>query len=159
MDAKLARICGAVALFVGLLYLLLLWQPARQVRLHQAHFLGAMEKKDAKRLSEFIADKYSDRWGHDKEFVIRESREIFGHFIACRLQQEERYLERQGQEATVGAQIILTGTGSPIADYAKQRIGELTEPFVFRWERQSWKPWDWQLVSVNQPQLDISIPN
>jgi len=33
------------------------------------------------------------------------------------------------------------------------RAGELEEEFVFAWERESWKPLHWLLVSVGQPEI------
>ena len=155
MDAKLLRVLIPVALLTGAVYLLLLWQPARQVRLHQANFFRALEKRDAARAAEFMSGSYADRWGHDKDFVVRESRELFQHFIAFKIVHEERYLRPGAGEMTLATKIALTGTGSPIADYAKQRVGALTEPFLFRWKKQSWKPWDWQLVSFDQSQLEL----
>jgi hypothetical protein len=36
-----------------------------------------------------------------------------------------------------------------------QRAEELREPFTFDWQQQSWKPWDWALVRIEQRELQI----
>jgi len=36
------------------------------------------------------------------------------------------------------------------------RVAELKEPFSFTWRQVSWKPWDWKLVRVDQPELEIT---
>jgi hypothetical protein len=155
MDRKLLRPFAAAALFVVVLYCVLLWQPTRQVRLHQAHLLRAIEKRNWPRVAEFIAENYSDRWGHDKEFVLREAREVFHHFVFLTVKQEEQGARVESGQGTVVTRIILLGTGSPVADFAKQRLADLEEPFTFRWRQQSWKPWDWQLTGFDHPELEM----
>ena len=65
MDLKKRALLAASALYAAWL-----GQPARQVRLHTAHFLGTVERRKWNRVQAFVADNYSDRWGHDKEFVL-----------------------------------------------------------------------------------------
>ena len=155
MDAKTLRLTLSLAAVAIVIFLALLWQPARQVRLHQAHFLKAVGKRNWETVGQFIEAEYHDRWGHDKENVLAQSAQVFGQFLFCNLQSEERSLVLENGRATVGAKLTMGGTGSPIADYAIQRVNALTEPFVFQWVRKSWKPWDWELTVVDQPQLEI----
>ncbi len=154
MDAKTLRLTLGLAAVAIVIFLALLWQPARQVRLHQAHFLKAVGKRNWETVGLFIAAEYHDRWGHDKENVLAQSAQVFGQFLFCNIQSEERSLVLENGRATVGAKLAMGGTGSPIADYAMQRVNALTEPFVFKWVKKSWKPWDWELTEVDQPQLE-----
>src|SRR5688572_20180383 len=59
--AAAAAVLGALAL-----YLLWLWQPERQVRLHTAHFLKKVERRNWEAATRFLAADYRDRWGHDR---------------------------------------------------------------------------------------------
>ncbi|HEY1583637.1 MAG TPA: hypothetical protein VGF73_11125 [Chthoniobacterales bacterium] len=34
-------------------------------------------------------------------------------------------------------------------------VNSLTTPFELRWRRESWKPWDWKLVEVRNPGLEL----
>jgi hypothetical protein len=37
----------------------------------------------------------------------------------------------------------------------KERVNSLTTPFELQWRHISRKPWDWKLVRVSNPELDI----
>jgi len=155
MDGKNLRFTLLITASAIGIFLLLLWQPARQVRLHQRHLLRAVEKRDWPAVSRFIGAEYRDRWGHDKENVLQEAAQVFGQFLMCNLQGEERALEVANSSGTIATQLALGGTGSPIAEYAEQRVNALSEPFTFKWRQKSWKPWDWVLIEANQPQLEM----
>ncbi len=38
----------------------------------------------------------------------------------------------------------------------KQRVNHLPEPFVLEWRRISARPWDWKLVRVSNPALELN---
>ena len=156
MDRKTLRLTLSLGLPAVAIFLALLWQPARQVRLHQEHFLRAVGKRNWADVGQFIGADYHDRWGHDKENVIAQAGQVFGQFLFCEFQSEERSLALADGTGTVLARLTLGGTGGPVAEYAKQRVNTLTEPFTFKWVRRSWKPWDWELTEVDQPQLEVS---
>ena len=155
MDGKNLRLVAGLAAFAIAIYLALLWQPARQVRLHQRHLLKSVEKRNWQAVGKFIGAEYRDRWEHDKENVIGQSAQVFGQFLFCNITAEEHSLALADGAGAIGVRLTLGGTGGPIAEYAKQRVNSLTEPFVFKWAHRSWKPWDWELIAVDQPQLDI----
>ncbi len=52
----------------------------------------------------------------------------------------------------------IAGSGSEFAPEIVERVNSLTEPFVLHWRRESWRPWDWKLVRVSNPGLEISNP-
>ena len=158
MDVKTLRLALTLAGVALVIFLALLWQPARQVRLHHGHFLKAVGKRNWQAVGRFIGADYHDRWEHDKENVIAQSTQVFGQFLFCEIQSEERALVLAGDHATLLARFALGGSGSAVAEYAKQTVNSLTEPFTFKWVRRSWKPWDWELTEVAQPQLEIRAP-
>jgi hypothetical protein len=55
------------------------------VRRHNEKLIDAVESKDWKKLSELMAEDYSDRWGHDKATVIERSRMVFSQFIVMEI--------------------------------------------------------------------------
>lgn len=149
---------GTVAAFAAVawvLYCLWLWQPERQVLKHHEHFIKAAETRNWRRVEAFIDAGYSDRWGHDKAFVLRESREILRQFFALSIVSAVGSCDVIGHAATVSATLKMAGTGTPIAEMAKNEVNALRAPFVFEWKRQSWKPWDWKLTRVDHPQLRL----
>lgn len=153
-DKILQSVLGLL-LVVILLRCLWLWQPERQVLLHQNHFLDSAEKRDWNRFSGFIAASYSDRWGHDKGFVIKESSEVLRQFFALTIQRDQPECRLNGDRATVRLHLKLEGKGTPIATLASSMVDGVKEPFSFEWKRQSWKPWDWVLISADQPELHL----
>ena len=156
MDGKNLRLTvGLVALALAI-FLALLWQPARQVRLHQRHLLKAVEKRKWEAVEGFIGAEYHDRWGHDKENVIGQASPVFGQFLFCNIAAEEHSLILGEGAGTIGVRLAMTGSGGPVAEMVKQRVNSLTEPFTFKWAHRSWKPWDWELIAADQPQLDIA---
>jgi hypothetical protein len=138
------------------IYLLWLWQPERQVMKHQENILKSIEKRNWSSFAKFIAADYSDRWKHDRTFVLRESREIFRHFFAVEIESGNTQQMISGGKGLVTAQIRLAGNGTPIAELVKQEVNSLREPFSFEWKRKSWKPWDWQLVRLDHPRLNVN---
>ena len=138
------------------IYIFALWQPERQLRLHQRNLLRAVEKGNWERFASFIASDYSDRWQHDKEFVLRESREVFRQFLFLTVRHEVRDVDAQGETGTLSVSIELLGTGGPLAEFARERVNRLGAPFTFRWRHRGWKPWEWELVEVNHPELELS---
>ncbi len=155
MNWKRTASFTATALLALALYAAWLWQPARQVQRHTAHFLKAVERRNSDKIAAFLADDYSDRWGHDKEFVVRETREVFRHFIFIEIQNDPAEPSFAGSEATLRSPVKISGQGSPIAQYVMEKVNALRTPFFFTWRRGSWKPWDWRLMRIDHSELEI----
>ena len=130
------------------------WSPGRQVRLHQRHFLAAVENRDWKKTGPFIASNYRDQWGQDRPLVLRRLPEIFGDFVVLGVLSENPSVSWADGNGIVTSHIRVVGRGGPIAQAIIARSAELTQPFAMEWRRQSWRPWDWQLVAVKQPELE-----
>ena len=154
---KKRALLAAALLAAAALYAAWLWQPARQVRLHTAHFLGAVERRKWDRVQAFVADNYSDRWGHDKEFVLREAREVFRQFLFLTIQSDPAPPTLAGPDAEIRTPIRLAGVCSPIAQFVVEKVNTLRAPFVFTWHHTGWQPWAWQLTRIEQPELEIEM--
>jgi hypothetical protein len=152
---NLARPILGLLAAIGLLRCLWLWQPERQVLLHQEHLLDAAEKRDWRAFAAFIDPHYGDRWGHDKSSLLADSSEVLRQFLALTIQRDLRDCSVADGRATVRIRLKLQGTGGPIAAYAVAELEGMSEPFSFQWKKNSWKPWDWTLVAADQPQLRI----
>ena len=54
---------GGVVLAIAIgLYLIWLWRPERQVRLHTEHFFHAIDGRNWETVADFIGDDYRDQW-------------------------------------------------------------------------------------------------
>jgi hypothetical protein len=143
-----------VALIVGI-YLLRLWQPERQVELHSTNLIAHIEEKKWKRAGEFIADDYQDQWGHDRTVVLERLREVFRALPNARIEATSPVGRAEGGRGEWSAKITINGTGE-YAELIKARVNSLEAPCELQWRRGATWPWDWKLVSVRNPALEIS---
>jgi hypothetical protein len=143
-----------IAVIVGI-YLIRLWQPERQVELHSAHLLAHLEAKKWKRAGEFIANDYQDQWGHDRAVVLERLREVLRALPNAKIEATGRIVRAEGGRGEWIAKVTLTGTGE-YAELIKARVNSLDAPFELEWRRGATWPWDWKLISVRNPALEIS---
>ncbi len=153
MFRKYAPAAGAALVAVAL-FLLWLWQPERQVRLHTSHFLKKVERRNWEAAGKFMAEDYRDRWEHDKESALEDVREVFRQFLFVTIENRTDSCEMAADSATTRTVIKISGHGGPLAQLVMERVNLLRGPFVFGWRKASWKPWDWELTGVDHPELN-----
>ena len=102
-----------------------------------------------------IAADYRDRWQQDRATVVAQSREVFTQFATLTIRREPRGLRAESGRAFLSEKITLRGIGGPLAMAARDAVNSLHAPFVMEWRRRSGKPWDWELKSVQHPELEL----
>jgi hypothetical protein len=156
IPVQLLRRALVVVPILAVLLLLIHWRPTRQVRLHQEHLFEAVGSRDWKKVGGFLAADYKDRWGQTREVALQRLPQAFQDFLSCSVESEKRSIEWQDGACIFKSRIRILGSGGGIARYVMAELDQLTEPFALTWRQQSWLPWDWALVSVDQPQLKFS---
>jgi len=151
---RIALLLAGIAL-VAALWLRWWLQPERQIPRAQARLLSTIERRDFDAMSAMIAPAYRDRWQHDKTEVIAQSREVFGQFITLTITRETRGIRAGSGAWFLSEKITFSGIGGPLAMAARDTVNGLRAPFVMEWRQRSAKPWDWELHSVENPQLDL----
>jgi hypothetical protein len=143
--------------FIALLIWLVWWcQPERQVRRAQRRMLDAIESRNRESFAAMLAQDYRDRWEHDKGIVARRCGEVFAHFMTLDIEGENRGTAEEPDGTWVVTQkITVTGLGDGYAMAAREYINALREPFSMTWRKRGWKPWDWELTTVAQPELRV----
>ncbi len=141
-------------LFAGL-HCFRLWQPERQIVLHTEHLLKAVGKRDWTGVARFVDESYADRWGHDKASAIGDARDAFQQFFSLSIAPESPSGVADRTRGVVTARLKLGGSGTAVAQSVKNYLNGLHAPFTFEWRRKSWKPWDWQLVRMDNAELEI----
>ena len=154
MTAALASL-GVVTIVLRCLWL---WQPERQLLLHQAHFRHAVEGRDWGRIHEMLDAGYSDRWGYTRDTGIQEARQWLGQFFALTVTADPAGDQLAADGGTVTERWKIDGTGTEAAQMVVEHVNAVQTPFVFQWKHGSWKPWDWTLVRVDNPGLNLSDP-
>jgi hypothetical protein len=144
-----AVVLAALALFFALPYL----SPSRGLERAWDDLLTAIEDKDAEALERRMAANYRDGFGFDRAGAIEAMIKVRGQFVVCRLRREksELALDPSGKSAITRALMRLSGNGSPAAQGAIHASQASETPTSFRWRRETWKPWDWQLVGLDNP--------
>lgn len=137
------------------IFLIWLWQPERQVRKHVQTLLHQIEAKNWAAVSDLIGADYHDQWNHDRERVVERMREVMSYIRETRIVTQESITKIDNREATWTAKITIEGDGGEAIGMIKERLNSLPTPFELQWRRISGKPWDWKLVRVTNPELQI----
>ena len=117
-----------VALIWGV-YLFRLWQPQRQIDLHNRHLLEQVEKHDWKAVAEFIGENYQDRWGNDRKLLLERLPQVFRALGKTRIESSAPAIRNEGGRGFLTAKIMITGTGE-FADYIQSRVNSLDRKSV-----------------------------
>lgn len=145
---------GLVVAAIWGIYLFRLWQPQRQIDLHNTHLLAQIGKHDWKAVGEFIGDTYQDRWGNDRKLLLERLPQVFRVLSNTQIEASDVAVRREEGRGLWTAKITIKGTGE-LADYIQTRVNSLESPFEFEWQRGATWPWDWKLVAVRNPALEI----
>lgn len=146
---------GLLAAVVIGLYLVSLWQPREQVKLHTLHLFNRIERGDWSGVARFIGGDYQDQWGDDRDRLIERMHLVLAHVRNLRIHPEEILVLTAGNTGRWQAKIKIAADRGEVAALIDERINSLAEPFELEWHHQSWKPWDWKLITVKNPALEI----
>jgi len=138
----------AVALCIGL-YLLLLWRPDHQVRLHTEHLFHAIDDRDWEAVGNFIGDDYHDQWGDDRARLLERMREGFRWVRGSSIMAPSALVQVETSRAVWIGRIIVYSSDGGVMQLLDERVNTLPTPFELKWHRVSPKPWDWKLVRVS----------
>ncbi len=133
--------------------------PERGVERAWAGLVRAIEKNDRERLTAYLTEDYKDAFGLGREQAVELVASVRGQFVVCTIRRERpmRELRDDKRAAVTRALIRVEGQGSPVAAAVVQTAQSTQTPTEFRWRRDTWKPWDWRLVSVDNPEAARAI--
>jgi hypothetical protein len=140
-------------------YLIFLWLPEHQIQRHTENLFHAIENKDWARMAEFFGNDYRDQWGYDRAGVLEHSREVFQILRNLHINTWRAGVRIDGPTAYWTGRIDLSADEGEFSGAIKERIHSLKEPFTLEWHRVSAMPWDWKLVRVSNPELEIPEKN
>ena len=144
----------AVALCTGL-YLLWLWRPEHQVRLHTEHFFHAIDGRNWETVADFVADDYQDQWGDDRARLLELMRKGFRWVHGSSITAPSPLVQIETSRAVWIGRIIVYSSNDGVMQLLDERVNTLPTPFELKWHRVSRKPWDWKLVRVSNPTFQI----
>lgn len=152
---------ASLAIVTIVLRCLWLWQPERQLLLHQASLRAAIEGRRWDRVAALMDSVYSDRWGYTRETGVTTGRQWLGQFFTLTITAEPVDHSWTSGGGTVKERWRMEGTGTEVCGLITDRVNSLQTPFIFTWKHGSWKPWDWRLMRVDNedPTLDLRAPD
>lgn len=145
---------GLVVAAVWGIYLARLWQPQRQVELHSVHLLAQIEKRNWKSVGEFVGSEYRDRWGNDRALLLERLPEVFRALPNAKIEASGVVARAANGRGYWSAKVKIRAAG-PYAEWIEGRVNSLESPFEFEWQPGATWPWDWKLVAVENPALEI----
>lgn len=143
-----------VALALGI-YLSQLWASEHQVRLHSAHLMAALEAQDWSKTREFLDSSYEDQWGHDRTQLLGRLRQILPAVRHLQIEARQAIVHTADGVGEWRARVTVEAEPGEVITLIKERINPLPEPFELEWRQVSKKPWDWKLVRVSNPALEL----
>lgn len=146
---------GAAGTLVLGIFLMWLWGSEHQIRRHTDNLLRAIERKDWNRFATFVSTDYHDQWGNDRALLLERTPEVFRYLRGIRMIPGYVTVQINERKGTWQAKITIEGDNSELAVLVKERVNSLTTPFILEWQRMSAKPWDWKIVKVTNPALQI----
>lgn len=155
MDFKQALRLLGIAVLALAIWLIWWSRPERQVRRAQVRLLDALESRDYPALARLMSEDYRDAWDHDKANVLRRLPQVFDQFLMLDIEGEISSTEEAAPDWVVRQKIVLKGIGGALGMYARDEVNRLKEPFTMRWKKRGWKPWDWELTRIDQPELRV----
>ena len=143
-----------LAVVVGI-FLVWLWRPERQVSRHTETLLHRLETRNWAGVSSLIDPSYADQWGEDRAVVLARLHEIFRVVPNAQIRPIDPVVIVDHAAGKWRARIRIEGNPGEVIALLKERINPLTTPFELEWRHLSAKPWDWKLVRVTNPELEI----
>jgi hypothetical protein len=144
----------ATALCVGL-YLLWLWRPEHQVRLHTQHFFHSIDGRNWETVAEFIGEDYHDQWDHDRARLLERMREGFRWVRGSRITTPNAAVKIEMRRAIWVGKITVYSSDGGVMQVLDERVNNLPTPFQLEWHHVSKNPWDWKLVRVSNPAFQV----
>lgn len=137
------------------LYLLWLWRPEHQVRLHAKNFFYAIDGRNWNAVANFVGDDYQDQWGDDRARLLERMREGFRWVRGSKIMAPNALVQVQTPRAIWLGKINVYSSDDGVMQLLDERVNGLPTPFELEWHRFSDKPWDWKLVRVSNPAFQI----
>ena len=113
-----------------------------------------VEARSLSGVGDFVAANYRDDWGDDRAQMVTRLRLVSRLLTSLTISANDVQTQVAGQTGTWRARLQVAAQGEAAAEII-ERVNSLTTPFLLRWQRESWKPWDWQLVEISNPELQI----
>ena len=143
-----------LAVCIGL-YLVWLWRPEHQVRLHTKNFFHAIDHRNWNAVADLIGNDYQDQWGDDRARVLERMREGFRWVRGSRIISSNPNVQMEAGRGVWTGKITVYSSDDGVMELLDERVNKLPTPFKLEWIQLSGKPWDWKLGRVSNSAFEI----
>lgn len=143
-----------LAVCIGL-YLVWLWRPEHQVRLHTENFFHAIDNRNWDAVADFIGNDYQDQWGDNRAKVLERIREGFRWVRGSKIVGSNPNVQMEAGRGVWTGKITVYSSDDGVMEALDERVNKLPTPFKLEWVQLSGKPWDWSLVRVSNSAFEI----
>ena len=149
------RISLASALISALWFAIPFLRSAEsQVKRQHERLLDFAAHRNWPRFYLLLADDYRDAWEMTRTDALNAAREVLSGFLMVSFDWKEEGVSRDGKTVTLTGIIRMSGSG-PSSSMITDHVNRIEKPWTFVWRKDGWKPSDWHLVSVANP--DVSF--
>lgn len=124
------------------------WPANAMVPARQNELLRLVAKKKFGKCDPYLSESYLDQWNFNKSDALLALEDIGSQFFVLNIEVKDPFHSIDGRTAKSEARLTLSGSGSPIAQLIIGRARRLEAPFVFHWQKDSWTPWSWRIMRI-----------
>ncbi|PYL51266.1 MAG: hypothetical protein DMF33_10995, partial [Verrucomicrobia bacterium] len=121
-----------LAVCIGL-YLVWLWRPEHQVRLHAENFFHAIDHRNWDAVGDFIGNDYQDQWGDDRARVLERMREGFRWVRGSRIIASNPNVQMEAGRGVWIGRITVYSSDDGVMELLDERVNKLPTPFKLEW--------------------------
>ena len=153
-------------LLIPALTVLLVWlvwpfflSAGGQVERVQQKLVSQAEKRNWLEAKKFLAADFEDQWGHNRNDVIELATAAFEGTLYLNIDWTTAEVTENENIVKVRGTAKMNGSGGGATPLIIKKVNELTEPWVFTWTKEGWKPSDWKLLSMKNAALEnVAFP-
>lgn len=150
-----ALIISGVVILVVLYHSIFEWPSSIQVPLKQEAFLIAIEEGDNSAWDTLLSETYEDQWGFSKSNALVALQDVRSQLIGLDVVWTSEDTMINDGAGTLSGDMHFEATGFFGTDALTSLLNGLDEPWIFEWQKESWIPWSWKLVRIENDSLNI----
>jgi hypothetical protein len=147
-------VSGITALIV-FYHMLFEWPAETQVRLKHEAFLVSIEEGDNSAWNTLLYESYEDQWGFSKSNAMVAMQDVRSQFIGLNIIWQPESEVVDSGDGKLAGEMKFEATGFFATDLITSKLNGIDAPWVFEWKKESWLPWSWKLVRIENSGLDL----
>ncbi|MGK0188143.1 MAG: hypothetical protein ACI9R3_003935 [Verrucomicrobiales bacterium] len=150
-----ALIISSITALVVLYHMVFEWPSSIQLPLKQEAFLIAIEEGDNSAWDTLLSESYEDQWGFSKSDALVALQDVRSQLIGLDVVWTSEDTVIGDEDGKLTGDMHFEASGFFATDLITSRLNGVDKPWVFEWRKESWIPWSWKLVRIENESLNI----